>query len=430
MLVASAGRAAPKVIIAGETSLAKAREIEFSFFRLPTTASTPGDPIYYVEGGPGISGIDDAGSTPILKRLREFANVIIVEQRGTGNSLPRLDCNERFELPLDRYPSPEEFIADARRAYASCAAFWRSRGVNLKAYTSPYFADDLIRVADALGHRRIRLVAHSFGTNIAIEAARRHPARISQLLLNGPYPPGIPIWTPLKQDLFVGRNKGNTVVGRLWPKVQWLARKADKQSWFGTSEGHRVRVTGRDVVTWGLYQLEERGRLAALPQNLDKLAAGDETVLNDIASWAVLLRHAPIHQSTGAVHHVAVCATPEHPRYQNARRARKEAWLIGNPVRPMMPEACDGWGVDVASDARLPVMAMPALVIVGTLDWRTPIENADYIMPSLKRGALIICEEGEHGDGLDPNDWLWTAMRAFLLGESLPARQSMVCHRR
>lgn len=412
-----------------ETGKPGARPIEVTFLRLPSTAAQPGPPIYFVEGGPGISGIEEIGTSPIVERLRRFADVVVVEQRGTGQSLPRLDCAERFELPLDRYPTRAEFITDARRAFGACAAFWRARGFDPSAYTATEFAEDIVRVADALGHHRIRLFGHSFGTQIALEALRRHSPRLAGVVLNAPYPRGFPIWTPLKQDRFIERHGPQSAVGRLWPRIRSVAASYASRNLAGTApDGKAVRITPEDVVTWGLYQLEERERLAALPAKLDALARGETSVLDDVAFWAVLLRHSPIHQSAGAVHFVGVCSSGEIEEFEEARLTRSKPWIVGNPVRPMLPEACDAWGLAAPVTVAPPASSVPTLIIVGTLDWRTPVENAEYILPALPNAALIICEEGEHGDGLEPNDRLWARMTRFLAGGRLARREQLTCH--
>lgn len=47
-------------------------------------------------------------------------------------------------------------------------------------------ADAAIACAEGLGHRRVALVGNSFGAQIALEAATRHPERVERLVLLGP----------------------------------------------------------------------------------------------------------------------------------------------------------------------------------------------------------------------------------------------------
>ncbi|RHW24148.1 alpha/beta hydrolase [Nocardioides immobilis] len=50
------------------------------------------------------------------------------------------------------------------------------------------FADDVVTVADGLGLERFALFGHSFGGWVALEAALRHPDRVSALVLAGTTP--------------------------------------------------------------------------------------------------------------------------------------------------------------------------------------------------------------------------------------------------
>jgi 2-hydroxy-6-oxonona-2,4-dienedioate hydrolase len=47
-------------------------------------------------------------------------------------------------------------------------------------------ADAVIACADAAGHERVALVANSFGAQVSVEAALRHPERVERLVLLGP----------------------------------------------------------------------------------------------------------------------------------------------------------------------------------------------------------------------------------------------------
>lgn len=63
----------------------------------------------------------------------------------------------------------------------------RPQGV--EAYALDVLADDVIALADALGHDRFDLAAHDWGGTVAWWTAMRHPERVRRLaILNGPNP--------------------------------------------------------------------------------------------------------------------------------------------------------------------------------------------------------------------------------------------------
>ena len=68
------------------------RLVRLAFVRLKSSAANPGSPIVYLAGGPGIPGIVMA-RVPVyynlFEKLREIADVILLDQRGLGHVLPK-----------------------------------------------------------------------------------------------------------------------------------------------------------------------------------------------------------------------------------------------------------------------------------------------------------------------------------------------------
>jgi len=72
------------------------RLIQIAFIRLKSSAPQPGAPIIFLAGGPGVPTTGMA-RVPVyydlFEKLRQNADVILLDQRGTGMSSPNLnDC--------------------------------------------------------------------------------------------------------------------------------------------------------------------------------------------------------------------------------------------------------------------------------------------------------------------------------------------------
>ncbi|MGH9312553.1 MAG: serine hydrolase domain-containing protein, partial [Vicinamibacterales bacterium] len=84
------------------------RTIELVFVRLRSTAARAGDPIVYLAGGPGDSGTS-AARVPrlgtLFQRMRTIADVILLDQRATGQSTPSLFCPADGPLAADALES-------------------------------------------------------------------------------------------------------------------------------------------------------------------------------------------------------------------------------------------------------------------------------------------------------------------------------------
>ena len=108
------------------------RRIELVFGRLKSTAARPGAPIVYLDGGPGGSGIGLA-RVPAYYRLfdamRSAGDVILLSQRGTGFSSPRLTCRgDGAPIPLDLFASADRMSAILGPLSVACAAELRGEG--------------------------------------------------------------------------------------------------------------------------------------------------------------------------------------------------------------------------------------------------------------------------------------------------------------
>ncbi|HKQ78539.1 MAG TPA: alpha/beta fold hydrolase [Blastocatellia bacterium] len=166
----------------------QARMISLAFIRFKSTAMKPASPIVYLAGGPGDSGINDFRgiSLPLLGDLRTIADVIALDQRGTGASEPR-DVNCRYEeaLPFDRPGDPELYARIFRERMRSCADTMRRRGVDLAAFTTAENADDVEALRAALGAKKLTLLSGSYGSHLGLAVIRRHPDSLERVILFG-----------------------------------------------------------------------------------------------------------------------------------------------------------------------------------------------------------------------------------------------------
>src|SRR5579875_3689775 len=134
----------------------------------------PGDPIFRLQGGPGITNM----VFPDASRFTAKHDVVLVGYRGVDGSV-RLNCPEvssAMEHSRDLLSEPSSRAVAA--AYRSCADRLRSDGVDLAGYSIPEEVDDLEAARRALGYHQIDLVSESAGTRVAMIYAWRYPKSI------------------------------------------------------------------------------------------------------------------------------------------------------------------------------------------------------------------------------------------------------------
>ena len=161
------------------------RQIQVAFVRLTSTAARPGAPIVFLAGGPGVPGAAMA-KVPVyftlFERLRAVGDVILLDQRGLGLSTPDLSCNATA-TPADAFASARRWLQIYTEKSRACAVEWRRSGADLSGYTVDASADDIEEIRVALGVPRVSLIAHSYGTSLALAMIARHPDSVERAVL-------------------------------------------------------------------------------------------------------------------------------------------------------------------------------------------------------------------------------------------------------
>lgn len=155
------------------------------------------DPLVYLVGGPGSSG-SLLMQTSFRKYLRPFAaerDIIIIDQRGTGESAPRLYCDEVWRQLADILQSHHAKHAELiLEILTACHQRLSRAGVRFDTYHSENNARDIVNALRALGYERWNLVGVSYGSRLALMMMRDYPEFIRSVILDSVYPPQADIY--------------------------------------------------------------------------------------------------------------------------------------------------------------------------------------------------------------------------------------------
>ncbi|QRK08221.1 alpha/beta fold hydrolase [Archangium violaceum] len=397
------------------------------FVRFKSTNSQPGAPIVYLAGGPGGSGIEAARGVrhELFLALREVADVIALDQRGTGQSTFHPELSRPWSVPLDQPMDEALLTATLKKATTEAARAWAEAGVDLGAYTTVESAEDLESLREALGVPRLNLWGISYGTHLGLAYLRRHADRVDHAILAGVEGPDDTWKRPVHAEALLDRwdallrardakDKGLRVrlralmdaLGRRPRTVKFTDEKTGtEQTWVATRFDLQRAVfeSMRDPAFFERF-------LALLPA----LEAGH---FDAMAPFASLLRNGELEPMSMAMD--AASGISPARRARIAREARTA--LLGGAVNAGAVEAAWVPGVvDVGQDFRGPLKARsPVLMISGTLDGRTAPDNAEALRPGLSRAVHLVLEGAGH-DGLFQSDpRILERMKAFLRGEPL-----------
>jgi pimeloyl-ACP methyl ester carboxylesterase len=154
-------------------------EVALAVAIIPAASANPSpEPVIYLEGGPGGSGLyaaEDFQNHP----LRQNHDIILFDQRGTGFSEPSLNCYEVEDYEFDG--NPDE----------ACYQRLLDEGINLNAYNSAASAADVYDLWTTLGYEQVNLWGISYGTRLGLTVLRDYPNGIRAVILDSVYPPEI-----------------------------------------------------------------------------------------------------------------------------------------------------------------------------------------------------------------------------------------------
>lgn len=165
----------------------KSRTIPVHYVRFPSTAKKPGHPIVYLSGGPGGSGIQTAKYPnfrfPLFMALREFADVIALDQRGTGASKVVPKCHSSQTIPLNAALTDAQVAQKYKLAADECVEFWRNKGADALGYTSIQSALDINDLRQHLKADKVTLWGISYGSHLAFTSLKVMEKHIDKIVI-------------------------------------------------------------------------------------------------------------------------------------------------------------------------------------------------------------------------------------------------------
>jgi len=408
------------------------RTLELALVRLPSTAAEPGPPIVYLAGGPGSSGIESAKGPrwPFLNALREVGDVLLLDQRGTGSSRPGLVCQDAWSYPFDTPLDPAVALETTRRKARECAQELAQRGTDLSAYNAREIADDVDALRRALGVPRLHLVATSYGTHLALTTIRRHESAIGRAVLMGVVGPDQTFKLPARVHRGLERigrtyeEEEGTDAGTPLPEaIETVLGRLDESvdlTVFDPLTGNDVdlRIGRFDLQLATLRSLGDRRRIAGLQADYLKMVDGDFRIfgrqLLATRKWWI----------GRAMPYAVLCTSGVSPERWDRVTEQAEDLPLGRWIDFPFPDICPSLGLEALDPSfRSPLRSpVPVLAISGTLDVRTPLENAQEVLAGLPNGRHLVVEGAGHGDDLlvASPEIAHRAVR-FLRGESVAA---------
>lgn len=407
---------------------------------LPPRAGDPGETVLALAGGPG------QAAAPLLPLFRlslpgallRSRRLVAFDQRGTGRS-GRLRCPGLGRALEARDRSVEALV----RAVEACA---ERLGPARAHYTTTDSVEDVEAVRAALGVDRLVLYGTSYGTKVALDYAAAYPQHVSRLLLDSTMlPEGV---DPFERTTIasiprvmraVCANRGCRFTRDAGADLVALAERLAARPLSGRlvdgrGRSRRAAVSQLDLLRLLLESDVDVFGRTLLPAAIRAARDGDPALLVRLA--AIPAVNLDVEGADSSAVLVATrcedggvpwpAGTPIAQR-QAAVGAALSALPPGafGPFSPAtvrdtgIPDLCDAWPESPIAQPRPPLPDVPALILSGDVDLRTPRSYALELARRMPRAHVVTVPRSGHSVlGSDATGCATAAVKAFFAGRA------------
>ncbi len=380
------------------------RQIDLRIAVLPAISRTPAaDPFVFITGGPGEAATQDyVLLSRAFERIREKRDIVLVDQRGTGQSHP-LVC-----------PSSETAGAtDDTSIQAQVNRCIEQLDADPRYYTTLDAVADLEQVRAALGYPRLNLYGVSYGTRVAQVYLAQHPDQVRTMILDGVVSPARPLGLTMASDaqraldLIFARCATDPACHSAFPDLAGdlaaLIARVDQAPVSvtiphpTTGEPTAVKLD-RSALATAIRLFSYAPETAALLPLLihSARATGD---LSHLAAQAQIVTRQVEGSLSVGLHNSVICAE-DVPFYANAASLAEgeQRTYMGERYKEL-ERLCQYWpSRPVSAEFLAPVKsAVPVLLLSGEADPVTPPVNAAQVAATLPSSLSLVAPGQGHG---------------------------------
>ena len=373
-----------------------------------TVATDTSAPLLFIPGGPGLSGIQHLQIPEfrtLLQALSASRVVLLYDPRGAGASTPSLLPSSAEMLRPDTLATRASFLAQLQRASDSVLKRLTDAGFNADAFSFAESVADVERIRSALGASKIDLLAHSFGSQVALAYAQLHTPNIGRMTLVSTRLAEYARKSPAEMDRFMldvfKLAEADTIIAakmpQLLPVLDRVLAKLDKQP-------ISVEVSGRNgTETYqvggyalrfmiSMFFLNDPDNFSHLPKLLYELDTGSRP-------WGVVFNLGRMLRggvSLGWFSNGASVAVP--PAHFERITREAAASRMQDAMSFPFPDINPRWSATPATyrtdTAKL--KDIPILFVGGTLDGITPLTHVEALQAQLPKAQVLRIINGGH----------------------------------
>ncbi len=385
--------------------------IDFYRFRRGDQAAASTPPIFFLHGGPGWKGLEsELGRRGNFEQrwqpLIDVSDVVVVGQRGIGSSKPNTVIDQTIEQSADTPYDPQTMARELQAKLSQERRVWEEElGVDLQGFNVVEAAADVDDLRQALGYDKITIWGGSFGSHWGMTIMRKFPHGVARAVLWGMEGPDHtydhPGWVWKTYARIAADAESSPELrehipeGGLIKAVEALVEQATKEPF--TVSVQRGGNTVDVLFDGKLMRRMARGysgNIRAWPAEIIKMHRGDFDSAARRAAFQTTSRGRDLRTAS---YWMLDCGSGITAKRLAEFEADPAHQVIGSTYW-YYEAGCPAWDSDLGDEFRQNFETdIPTLIVHGTWDTSTPLENALELAPFFNNSKFIQLKRGPHG---------------------------------
>ena len=360
-----------------------------------------------IAGGPGASSIRFyAGWAHAFGRVQQDRDILLVDQRGTGESAP-MTCEAEDDFREEDF-TPEGILTAVEQCLDTLPH-------DPRFFTTSVAVRDLEAVRIALGYESLNLYGSSYGTRVAQHYARRFPGSTRTIIIDGVVPPQVPLGPEIATesqralDRVIERCAGEPACHERFPTLRQDFEQLQETLAAGsvavnvpnpmTGEPETVEFSNEHMAVAIRLLLYDARSIALIPLSISAAASGNYTPL----AAQFQLTATSLSEALNIGMHNAVMCTEDMPfiDFDAVDQDAIDASYLGPLQLEAIRTMCSVWPQGPIDDDLLTPLAtdIPVLLLSGDADPITPPRYAELAAVDLENAWLLTGTNQGHGLG-------------------------------
>ena len=378
------------------------RWVNLFVLRIPPETEAGNAPILHLSGGPGDPASADLRFW-LESPLHQEYEIILVDQRGTGLSLPSLDCPE--------YGAGEDAVW-----IRACRQRLVEQGLDLSQFHYLSIVWDMRDLLVALELDQVNLYGNSYGSRLALLLSSTVPERVRSMVLDGVYPPPRNDLVELASNsagalerLFADC-QADAACDELYPQLRDMYYRvvakmnAAPPELYHLGERAERPLNGDQFLAWTVGVMRYQESIPILPHLIASFDAGvyDLFILIDellkMPHWNDRDFRSEGFELSVRCSEAAQSAVSQLEEKNESAVSEAVARVI-DPIVRRLRDQCELWNVPAAPGriSREVESDVPALLLSGAYDPATPPHWAQFAAQHLSKSWQVVFPNVGHG---------------------------------